>query len=41
VQSIGTLIAIEGVEVAPEVGGIVKDYFFESGKDVEKVANLV
>ena len=41
VQSIGTLIAIEGVEVAPEVGGIVKDYFFDSGKDVEKGAKLV
>ena len=41
VQSIGTLIAIEGVDVAPEVGGIVKDYFFDSGQDVEKGAKLV
>lgn len=41
VQSIGTLIAIEGVEVAPEVGGIVVEYFFDSGLDVEKGAKLV
>jgi membrane fusion protein (multidrug efflux system) len=41
VQSIGTLIAIKGVDVAPEVGGIVKDYFFDSGQDVEKDAKLV
>ena len=41
VQSIGTLIAIQGVDVAPEVGGIVKDYFFESGDDVQKGAKLV
>ena len=41
VQSIGTLIAIEGVDVAPEVGGIVKDYFFDSGQDAKKGAKLV
>ena len=41
VQSIGTLMAIQGVDVAPEVGGIVKDYHFESGEDVEKGAKLV
>jgi membrane fusion protein, multidrug efflux system len=41
VQSIGTLIAIQGVDVAPEVGGIVKSYSFESGDDVAKGAKLV
>ncbi len=41
VQSIGTLIAIEGVDVAPEIGGIVKNYFFDSGQDAEKGARLV
>ncbi len=41
VQSIGTLIAIRGVDVSPEVAGIVKDYYFESGNDVEKGAKLV
>ena len=40
-HSIGTLIAIEGVEVAPEVGGIVSDYYFESGEDVKKGDKLV
>lgn len=41
VQSIGTLIAIQGIDVAPEVGGIVKNYYFDSGQDVEKGAKLV
>jgi membrane fusion protein (multidrug efflux system) len=41
VQSIGTLIAIRGVDVSPEVAGIVKDYYFESGNDVEKGTKLV
>jgi membrane fusion protein, multidrug efflux system len=41
VQSIGTLIAIQGIDVAPEVAGIVKEYYFDSGKDVEKGAKLV
>ena len=41
VRAIGTLVAIEGVEVSPQVGGIVTDYFFDSGDDVEKGAKLV
>ena len=41
IPAIGTLIAIKGVDVAPQVGGIVTDYFFESGDDVEKGARLV
>jgi len=41
VHAVGTLIAIEGVEVAPEVGGIVSEYFFDSGQDVEKGQKLV
>jgi membrane fusion protein (multidrug efflux system) len=41
VRSIGTLIAIQGIDVAPEVGGIVKNYFFDSGQDVEKGAKLI
>jgi membrane fusion protein (multidrug efflux system) len=36
VQSIGTLIAIQGIDVAPEIGGIVKEYYFESGNDVQR-----
>jgi membrane fusion protein (multidrug efflux system) len=41
VRAIGTVVAIEGVDVAPQVGGIVTAYYFESGDDVEKGAKLV
>jgi membrane fusion protein, multidrug efflux system len=41
VRAIGTLVAIEGVDVAPQVGGMVTDYFFDSGHDVEKGEKLV
>ena len=41
IHAIGTLAAVEGVDVAPEVAGMVTDYFFESGDDVEKGAKLV
>ena len=41
VHSIGTMLAIQGVDVAPEVGGVVVNYFFDSGQDVEKGAKLV
>ncbi|MEX1061174.1 MAG: efflux RND transporter periplasmic adaptor subunit [Methyloceanibacter sp.] len=41
VRAIGTLVAIEGVDVAPQVAGIVTDYFFDSGHDVEKGEKLV
>ena len=41
VHAIGTVIAIEGVDVAPQVGGIVTAYLFDSGQDVEKGAKLV
>ena len=40
-HSIGTLIAIEGVEVASEVGGIVSGIYFESSEDVKKGDKLV
>jgi membrane fusion protein (multidrug efflux system) len=41
VPAIGTLVAIQGVDVAPQVGGIVMEYFFDSGQDVAKGAKLV
>ena len=41
VHAIGTVIAIEGVDVAPQVGGIVTAYLFDSGNDVQKGAKLV
>ena len=40
-RAIGTLVAIEGVDVAPQLGGMVTDYYFDSGKDVEKGEKLV
>jgi membrane fusion protein (multidrug efflux system) len=40
-HAIGTLVAVEGVDVAPEVAGMVTDYYFDSGEDVEKGAKLV
>jgi membrane fusion protein (multidrug efflux system) len=41
VRAIGTLAAIEGVDVAPQLGGMVTGYFFDSGKDVEKGEKLI
>ena len=41
VHSIGTLLAIEGVDVSSQLGGQVTAYFFESGDDVQKGAKLV
>ena len=41
VRAIGTLVAIEGVDVAPQVGGTVTDYYFDSGHDVQKGDRLV
>jgi membrane fusion protein (multidrug efflux system) len=41
VRAIGTLVAIEGVDVAPQLGGMVTEYFFDSGKDVQKGDKLL
>lgn len=41
VHSIGTLIAIEGVDVSPQLGGMVVEYFFDSGDDVKEGDKLV
>lgn len=41
VHSIGTLVAIEGVEVAPQLGGTVINYFFDSGQEVKQGEKLV
>ena len=40
-RAIGTLVAIQGVDVAPQLGGMVTDYYFDSGKNVEKGEKLV
>jgi membrane fusion protein (multidrug efflux system) len=39
--AIGTFRALQGVEVAPQVGGIVREIKFESSQDVGKGASLV
>ncbi len=39
--AIGTLIASQGVDIAPQVSGVVTDLYFESGQDVPKGAKLV
>jgi membrane fusion protein (multidrug efflux system) len=36
IQGIGTLTAFEGIDVTPQVGGIVREINFESGQDVKK-----
>lgn len=41
VQAIGSLTAIKGVNVAPEIDGLVTKYFFKSGEDVTKGQPLV
>lgn len=40
VAAIGTLTAINGIEVAPQVGGIVKELYFDSGDLVKKGQKL-
>ena len=41
ISAIGTLTAYEGIDVTPEVGGVVKEINFESGQDVKKGQLLV
>ncbi len=36
IQAIGTVVAHEGIDVTPQVGGIVREIKFESGQDVKK-----
>lgn len=39
--AVGTLTAVLGADIAPEVNGIVKQIYFKSGKDVKKGTLLV
>ncbi|MGE3832252.1 MAG: efflux RND transporter periplasmic adaptor subunit, partial [Parvibaculaceae bacterium] len=41
VSAIGTLTAVNGMEVAPQVGGVVKELFFDSGQLVKKGEKLI
>jgi RND family efflux transporter MFP subunit len=41
IAGIGTLVAPEGINVAPQVGGVVKEIDFESGQTVKKGQLLI
>jgi RND family efflux transporter MFP subunit len=41
VTAIGTLIAVNGIEIAPQVGGVVREVLFESGDLVKKGQKLI
>ncbi|MGE0211608.1 MAG: efflux RND transporter periplasmic adaptor subunit [Parvibaculaceae bacterium] len=41
VSAIGTLVAVNGIDITPEVGGVVKEINFESGQRVKKGDKLV
>lgn len=41
IPAIGTFVAVQGIDVAPQVGGIVRSIRFESGQAVEAGALLV
>jgi membrane fusion protein (multidrug efflux system) len=41
IAGIGTLTAVDGIDITPQVGGVVKDIMFDSGQDVKKGDLLV
>ena len=41
VAAIGTLNAVNGIEMAPQVGGVVKELLFDSGDLVKKGQKLI
>lgn len=41
ITGIGTLTAVDGIDITPQVGGVVKDVKFDSGRDVKKGDLLV
>lgn len=41
VTAIGTLTAVNGIEIAPQVGGIIREVLFESGDLVKKGQKLI
>ena len=41
IRSVGTLTAVNGVEITSEVGGLIKEIYFASGIDVEEGQVLV
>ncbi len=41
ISGIGTLVAFEGIDITPQVGGVVTEINFQSGQDVKKGQLLV
>ena len=41
ISGIGTVVAFQGIDVTPQVGGLVTEINFESGQDVKKGDLLV
>jgi membrane fusion protein, multidrug efflux system len=41
IASIGSITAVNGIDITPQVGGVVKEVFFESGQDVKKGAKII
>jgi len=41
ILALGTLTAVNGIDVTPEVGGVVRELYFESGQKVKKGDKLV
>ncbi|MBL8895001.1 MAG: biotin/lipoyl-binding protein, partial [Rhizobiales bacterium] len=41
ILALGTLTAVNGIDVTPEVGGIIREINFESGQKVKKGEKLV
>jgi membrane fusion protein (multidrug efflux system) len=40
ITAVGTLISVNGIDVTPQVAGIVKELYFDSGQNVEKGTKL-
>jgi membrane fusion protein, multidrug efflux system len=41
ILALGTLAAVNGIEVTPEVGGMIREIYFDSGQSVKKGDKLV
>jgi membrane fusion protein (multidrug efflux system) len=41
ILALGTLTAVNGIDVTPEVGGVIEELYFESGQKVKKGDKLV
>lgn len=41
IPAIGTVRAVQGIDVAPQIGGVIRAFHFDSGEDVEKGRLLI